>query len=616
MKIKNILLILIDAVLISLAIILAFRVRFPDFMTMPNFIAFKKYFLVFVLIKIFSYYLFGLYGGIWKYAGLSEALSIFYAVTLGSLASTSFVFFTQVPLLTLDIPLLPRSVILIDWFFNLLFIGAIRFIPRVRLDVTSRWPRSVAPSSRLLIVGAGDTGEMVIREIAKHPELDYKPVGFIDDDPDKKGRRIHNLKVLGTREDIPKIVSQKNIDEIIIAIPSAPGRIVREIVNYCQKVKVELKIVPEIPKILKEGVAFTDVRKVKPEDLLGRKTVEINNEDAKNFLQDKIILVTGAGGSIGSEICRQIVKFKPAQLIFYDHNENDVYFLELELKEKHPDIKFSTVIGDIKDISLLKNIFSNYRPHVVFHAAAHKHVPLMEENPVSAVKNNIIGTRNLIYASAHYGVGSFVLISTDKAVNPTSIMGTSKRIAEMFIQAKAKHSRTKFMAVRFGNVIGSSGSVVQLFKKQIEESNSITVTHPEIERYFMTVQEAAQLVIQAGSIGKGGEIFILDMGERIKIVDLAKNLITLSGLEIDKDISIKFVGLRPGEKLYEEILHDKERDQATKHNKIFITQPEVFDTAKLHKDIKELENLANIMDEDKIIKKMKEMVPSYGVRST
>ena len=616
MKIKNILLILIDAVLISLAIILAFRVRFPDFMTMPNFIAFKKYFLVFVLIKIFSYYLFGLYGGIWKYAGLSEALSIFYAVTLGSLASTSFVFFTQVPLLTLDIPLLPRSVILIDWFFNLLFIGAIRFIPRVRLDVTSRWPRSVAPSSRLLIVGAGDTGEMVIREIAKHPELDYKPVGFIDDDPEKKGRRIHNLKVLGTREDIPKIVSQRNIDEIIIAIPSAPGRIVREIVNYCQKVKVELKIVPEIPKILKEGVAFTDVRKVKPEDLLGRKTVEINNEDAKNFLQDKIILVTGAGGSIGSEICRQIVKFKPAQLIFYDHNENDVYFLELELKEKHPDIKFSTVIGDIKDISLLKNIFSNYRPHVVFHAAAHKHVPLMEENPVSAVKNNIIGTRNLIYASAHYGVGSFVLISTDKAVNPTSIMGTSKRIAEMFIQAKAKHSRTKFMAVRFGNVIGSSGSVVQLFKKQIEESNSITVTHPEIERYFMTVQEAAQLVIQAGSIGKGGEIFILDMGERIKIVDLAKNLITLSGLEIDKDISIKFVGLRPGEKLYEEILHDKERDQATKHNKIFITQPEVFDTAKLHKDIKELENLANIMDEDKIIKKMKEMVPSYGVRST
>ena len=616
MKIKNILLILIDAVLISLAIILAFRVRFPDFMTMPNFIAFKKYFLVFVLIKIFSYYLFGLYGGIWKYAGLSEALSIFYAVILGSLASTSFVFFTQVPLLTLDIPLLPRSVILIDWFFNLLFIGAIRFIPRVRLDVTSRWPRSVAPSSRLLIVGAGDTGEMVIREIAKHPELDYKPVGFIDDDPDKKGRRIHNLKVLGTREDIPKIVSQKNIDEIIIAIPSAPGRIVREIVNYCQKVKVELKIVPEIPKILKEGVAFTDVRKVKPEDLLGRKTVEINNEDAKNFLQDKIILVTGAGGSIGSEICRQIVKFKPAQLIFYDHNENDVYFLELELKEKHPDIKFSTVIGDIKDISLLKNIFSNYRPNVVFHAAAHKHVPLMEENPVSAVKNNIIGTRNLIYASAHYGVGSFVLISTDKAVNPTSIMGTSKRIAEMFIQAKAKHSRTKFMAVRFGNVIGSSGSVVQLFKKQIEESNSITVTHPEIERYFMTVQEAAQLVIQAGSIGKGGEIFILDMGERIKIVDLAKNLITLSGLEIDKDISIKFVGLRPGEKLYEEILHDKERDQATKHNKIFITQPEVFDTAKLHKDIKELENLANIMDEDKIIKKMKEMVPSYGVRST
>ena len=609
MKIKNILLIVVDFTLISLAIILAFRIRFPDFMTIPNFITFRRYFIFFVLIKIFSYYLFGLYGGIWKYAGLNEAIYIFYGVTFGSLASISFLFFTQVPFLTPHSPLLPRSVILVDWFFNLLFIGGIRFVPRVRKTLRKRL---IVPSRRLLIVGAGDTGEMVTREIAKHPELAYKPIGFIDDDSEKKGRRIHNLKVLGTREDIPGIVAQENIDEIIIAIPSAPGRVVREIVNYCQKLKVELKIVPEIPKILQGGVAFTDLRKVKPEDLLGRKTVEINNDDAKNFLQDKIILITGAGGSIGSEICRQVARFKPRQLILYDHNENDVYFLVLELKEKYPDIKFNTVIGDVKDISLLKNIFSNYRPHVVFHAAAHKHVPLLEENPVSAIKNNIIGTRNLVYAAVHYGVESFVLISTDKAVNPTSIMGTSKRIAEMLIQAKAKHSRTKFMAVRFGNVIGSSGSVVQLFKKQIEENSSITVTHPEIERYFMTVQEAAQLVIQAGSIGKGGETFILDMGERIKIVDLAKNLITLSGLEIDKDISIKFVGLRPGEKLYEEILHDKERDQSTKHNKIFITQPDVFDPAKLRKDIKELENLANIMDEDKIIKQMKEMVPSYS----
>jgi FlaA1/EpsC-like NDP-sugar epimerase len=319
-------------------------------------------------------------------------------------------------------------------------------------------------------------------------------------------------------------------------------------------------------------------------------------------------LVTGAGGSIGSELCRQIAKFKPQEIILLDHNENDVYFLDVELRTKYPKLQFKTIIGDIKDIGLLKRIFSHYKPQVVFHSAAHKHVPLMEENPIAAVKNNVIGSRNLIYAAEHYKLERFILISTDKAVNPTSIMGMTKRIAEMILQAKAKNSKTKFMAVRFGNVIGSSGSVVPLFKKQIEEGGPVTVTDPEAKRYFMSVTEAVSLVLQAGAIGRGGEIFILDMGEQIKIIDIAKNLVALSGLKLDKDISIEFVGLRPAEKLSEEILLNTERDKVTKHNKIYITAPCDFDPVNLRRQIKELERLANIMDEDKIIPKIKKII--------
>ena len=607
MKLKNIFLVIVDTILISLAILLAFRVRFPDFASVPNFIAFTKYYLVFVIIKVISYYFFGLYGGIWKYAGLNDALRIFYAVTIGSMATASFTFFTQVPLIEHS-PLLPRSVMLIDWFLNLLFVGSLRFFPRISKDFTKK---PLSENKRLLIVGAGDTGEIVLREINKHPEFGYKAIGFIDDNPEKLGKRIHNLKVLGTREDIARMVESYHIDQIIIAISTASGEAVRQIVSYCQKSKVDIKIVPEISKIVSGSMTIADFRNVKAEDLLGRKTIKLNNEDTSAFIKNKRVLVTGAGGSIGSEICRHLVLFQPKQIILFEHNENDVYFLSLDLNKKFPNIEFNTVIGDIKDVGLLKNAFSKFNPQVVFHAAAHKHVPLMEENPASAIKNNIIGTRNLIYAAAHYNAESFVLISTDKAVNPTSIMGASKRIAEMILQTKAKSSKTKFMAVRFGNVIGSNGSVVELFKKQIAEGGPVTVTDPNVIRYFMTVGEAAQLVIQAGSIGKGGEIFILDMGEQMKIADLAKNLITLSGLEIDKDIFIKFTGLRPGEKLYEEILRDKERDRATKNEKIFVAQADTFNPEKLRKDVKDLKRFADLMDHQKVVKKIKEMVPNF-----
>jgi len=435
-------------------------------------------------------------------------------------------------------------------------------------------------------------------------------VGFIDDSIGKRNLQIQGIRVLGGREKISEIINKYEIEEIIIAIPSAEGKNIRDILGHCQIKGVKIKIVPGIYKIL-SGNLEIKLRDVQPEDLLGREMVEINEQEIKNYIEGKIVLITGAGGSIGSELSRQIAHFFPRKLILWDHNENDIYFLERELQANYPNLSLKAVIGDINDVSLLKYTFSKLQPQIVFHAAAFKHVPLMEKNVTAAFTNNVLGSRNLIYAAEHYNVQRFVLISTDKAVNPTSVMGATKRIVEMVMQAKAKISKTKFMAVRFGNVLGSNGSVVPFFKKQIKSGGPVTITHPDAMRYFMSVHEATRLVLQAGAIGKGGEIFILDMGEQIKIIDLAKNLITLSGLSPEKDIVIKFTGLRPGEKLREETLHDAERDKVTKHNKIYITQPNDFDSRKLRSQIKELEEFVKIRDERKIVKKIQEIVPSF-----
>ena len=452
---------------------------------------------------------------------------------------------------------------------------------------------------------------MLLREYRNNPSMNASVIGFIDDDPAKINQQIQGIKVLGNTEAIAWLAGKYGIDEIVIAIPSAKGETIRQILSHCQIPNIKVKIVPSLHKIM-NGDLEVKPRYIRPEDLLGRDIVRIDEKQINLYVKNKRILVTGAGGSIGSELCRQIVRFNPEEIVLYDHNENDVYFLAVEFKMKYPKIRFKTIIGDISDVRLLKHVFSNDRPDVVFHSAAHKHVPLMEENPAAAVKNNIMGTRNLIYASHHYKVERFILISTDKAVKPASIMGATKRIAEMVLQAKAKVSKTKFMAVRFGNVIGSDGSVVPLFKKQIEEGGPITVTHPEATRYFMSVHEAAQLVLQAGAIGKGGEIFVLDMGEPIKIVDLARNLITLSGLEPDKDIPIEFIGLRQGEKLSEETLLEIENEKSTKYDKIFIAQPNDFDIRKIRRQIKELEHLSERMDERQIISKLKDIVTSYS----
>ena len=601
-KFRKPIMVFMDLFLINAALFLAFMIRFNWQLSSLVASGYISLILWATVFRLVLFWFFGLYEWSFRYASIHEAITILKAVTVSTLLLIVIAFFQHY---TAGIG---RSVLLIDYLICLFFISVFRFSPR--LIVNLKQNHYLNPK-RVLIVGAGSAGEMIARELLNRPNRTYQPIGFIDDNPIKKDARIHGIKVLGNRKKITEIIEKYRVEEVIIAIPSAKGEVIRDIISHCEKAGTKFKILPGLHQILTGEVDIKQIRDVKPEDLLGRETVQINDIEVKSLLQDKIVLVTGAGGSIGSELCRQIVKFNPQQLILYEYNENDVYFLELELKSKYPYLRFKTIIGDIKDIGLLKYVFSKYRPQVVFHSAAHKHVPLMEKNPPAAVKNNIIGTRNFIYASEHYGVERFVLISTDKAVNSTSVMGTSKRIAEMLIQAKAKKSKTKFMAVRFGNVIGSSGSVVPLFKKQIEEGGPVTVTHPEIKRYFMSVKEATQLVLQAGALGKGGEIFVLDMGEQIKIADLAKSLITLSGFEIDRDISIKFIGLRPGEKLYEETLLNIERDKATKYDKIYITQPNDFDPAKLRRDIKELEALANIMAGDKIIRKMKEMVPSY-----
>lgn len=601
-KLRKPIMLSIDIALVNVSMFLAFAIRFDWIFAGPVVLTCLYFMMWTSLLRIVLFAIFGLYQWSFRYASISEAINVLKSVTIGSLSLVAVAFFARRTEMG-------RSVLLIDYLVCLFFMGISRFAPRALIKIGRLKPSNL---KRVLIVGAGATGEMVAREMINAKKRVYQPVGFVDDNPNKLNSQIHGVRVLGKIDDIKDVINYYNAEEIVIAVPSASGKTIRDIISKCEKAEVKIKTVPALHKILTGEVTIKQIRDVKPEDLLGRETVDIDMEDISLLLRDRVVLITGAAGTIGSELARQISQFDPKQLILYDMNENDIYFLEMELKSNYPYLNFKTIIGDIKDVGLLKNTFSRYRPQIVFHSAAHKHVPLMEENPVAAIKNNIIGTRNLIYASEHYRVERFVMISTDKAVNPTSTMGASKRIAEMMIQSKAKTARTKFMAVRFGNVIGSSGSVVPIFKQQIEKGKPVTVTHPAVKRFFMTAKEAAQLVMQAGAIGKSGEILILDMGEQIKILDLAKNLITLSGLEPDRDVEIKFTGLRPGEKMYEETLLDAEHDRATKHDKIYIAQPNNFDPVQLQKDIKTLEHLANLMAIDKSIEKIKEMVPSYG----
>lgn len=466
--------------------------------------------------------------------------------------------------------------------------------------------------SRVLIIGAGCAGEMVVKELEKNPQLNKKAVAIIDDDITRIGDQVSGVDIVGTRNSILKIVKLYKIDEIIFSIANISKKGKKEIIDICKNTNCKIKTIPGIYEIIDGKVDIKQVRDVDIEDLLGREPIEVDFNLMGSYIQDSTILVTGAGGSIGSELCRQIANIRPKKLIMLDNYENNLYSIQQELIRKYGDsIKMIAVVASIREQKRMEKIFDKYRPEVVFHAAAHKHVPLMENSPGEAIKNNIFGTLNVAMLSSKYNVKRFLLISTDKAVNPTNVMGATKRAAEMIIQSLNEESKTEFVAVRFGNVLGSNGSVIPLFKKQIEEGGPVTVTHPKIIRYFMTIEEAVGLVIQAGGMAKGGEIFVLDMGEPVKILDLAKNLIRLSGFEPDVDIKIVFTGLRPGEKLYEELLMSEEGLLDTKHKKIFIGRPIDFDKNDLQKYLIELRDIVLEEDDELMEQAMKNLVPTF-----
>ena len=468
-----------------------------------------------------------------------------------------------------------------------------------------------ADQRRVMIVGAGSAGTMIINEMFSKRELKYNPVVLIDDDRYKRGKRISGVKIEGNRYDIPHIAKEKEIDLIVIAIPTLDTKNKNEIIEICTKARCKIQIIPGIYEILTGEASVSRIKDVELEDLLGREQVSLDGECIKNYINNNNIIVTGGGGSIGSELCRQIAIYNPKSLIIFDIYENNAYDIQNELKYKYPKLHIETLIGSIRDEKRLEEVFSKYDIDVVFHAAAHKHVPLMEDSPKEAIKNNVFGTYKLSKVADKYNVKKFVLISTDKAVNPTNIMGATKRLCEMIIQAMNNESETDFVAVRFGNVLGSNGSVIPLFKKQIANGGPVTVTHKNITRFFMLIPEAAQLVLQAGALAKGGEVFVLDMGKPVKIYDLACDLIRLSGLEPNKDIKIEVTGLRPGEKLYEELLMSEEGLTDTTHNKIYIGKPTFTSYNKLKDKLEQLESLLEENDNDVIKNKMAEIVPTY-----
>ncbi|WP_338449848.1 nucleoside-diphosphate sugar epimerase/dehydratase [Niallia oryzisoli] len=501
-----------------------------------------------------------LYNKAWEYASIGELVIIFKVVTLSILAAAIVqqliageVFF---------------RLLAVTWSLHMLLIGGSRFCWRVTRDTFISKSEN---KKRTLIIGAGAAGTMIARQLLQNKEVDIIPVGFIDDDSRKQNLDILGIPVVGQVPSIKEKVEELNIENIIIAIPSLKKKELNQIFQECAKTTAKTQILPMLEDIVTGKISVSQFRDVQVEDLLGREQVKLDSEGISDYVTDKVVLVTGAGGSIGSEICRQITQFHPSKLILLGHGENSIYTIEMELKEKYRDtnIEFITEIADLQDYDKMTLVMDTYHPDVVYHAAAHKHVPLMERSPEEAVKNNIIGTMNVARSASWSGVGTFVMISTDKAVNPTSVMGATKRLAEMIIQHMDRTSSTKFVAVRFGNVLGSRGSVIPLFKKQIQNGGPVTVTHPDMVRYFMTIPEASRLVIQAGALARGGEIFVLDMGEPVKIVDLAKNLIKLSGNSIE-EIGIEFSGIRPGEKLFEELLNKDEVNDKQVFPKIYI----------------------------------------------
>jgi FlaA1/EpsC-like NDP-sugar epimerase len=561
--IRIIALMCIDAIFIALALFLALVLRFEGDLSgqYVQYLNNASYLLPYYIILTIAFmHIFRLYHRMWQYASIGELYGILKATTTSSVLIVLCIY-------TIDLPHLPRSVYILTWLLISGFIGGSRLGWRILRDYLVSQKNSQGKNT--LIIGAGDGGAMVARELLNNSSLNLNPVGFIDDNRYKQKMAVYDVPVLGRRQDIPNIAKEYQVEEIIIAIPSASGRTIREIMDICRQTQARVRIFQGTNELLADKYDF---REIQMEDLLRREPVQLNLNKISGYIQNKTVLVSGAGGSIGSELCRQISRFSPQALVLVEYSENNLFQIELELKEVFPDLTIYSQLVDIKDRERLQKVFKEYQPQVVFHAAAYKHVPMMEKHPQSALRNNVIGTKNLAELADQYEVETFIFISTDKAVQPTSIMGATKRIGEMIIQEMNGKSYTNFAAVRFGNVLGSSGSVIPIFEKQIQKGGPVTVTDAQMTRYFMTIPEAVQLVIQAGAMAQGGEIFVLDMGEPVKILDLAADLIRLHGLEPDKDIKIEITGIRPGEKLYEELFTANEKMTTTYHDRIFISE--------------------------------------------
>lgn len=600
---KSLALMLIDSMLVNLAAFGGFYLRFEGNIPQEYFLTYYHTAWAGTLIYLFVFAVFGLYNRLWQYASINELISIFFAVTVGT-GSVVLVIYFLAPMRY------PNTVAVLLWLITTFLIGGSRFIGRILQDSVFSIQLPGIPK-RVLILGAGDAGALAIRELKNTNYKEGCPIGIIDDAPQKQKLKLMGIPVLGTRKDITRIVKSHNVEEVIIAMPSAPGDVIRDMTEICKQSGVVIKIIPGIYNFFSGQVDTLKIRPVEIEDLLGRDQLNLDIVEVAGYLTGETVLVTGAGGSIGSELCRQICRFNPEKLILVGRGENSIFEIEQELRADCPSINVVTEILDVKDRQKVELVFRRLKPGVVFHAAAHKHVPLMERNPEEALKNNVLGTYNVAEISDLVRVKTFVLISTDKAINPTSIMGATKRVAEMIIQSLDRRSQTRFVAVRFGNVLGSRGSVIPTFKKQIAKGGPVTVTHPEMVRYFMTIPEAAQLVIQAGAMAGGGEVFILDMGKPVKIVDLARDLIRLSGFEADVDIKIEYTGIRPGEKLYEELLTEEEGTTSTKHQRIFVAKPNAIDEAGIEGLVQMVRERGSYLAREEIVEGLGQVVMGF-----
>lgn len=619
---KFYLIVSLDLVLFALALLSAYLVRFDFYIPEKHWLDFLTVLPIALIVKTFLFTCFGLYKGMWRYTDLRDSWRLAQASVLAEIiiiALLAWLFRFQG---------FSRGVFVIDTALTFLLTGGVRavirtyFLKKGQFNIRSIWPKDIRHKSksprRCLIVGAGSTGEKILRETIENPDLLYEVVGFLDDDKTKVGRTLHGIPVLGTIDSLVRLVNREQIREVLIAMPTASGDQMRRVVELCEQAKVLFKTMPSIGELIDGRVSVSLFREVNLQDLLGRKQVQLDFSSIKSYLTDKIVLVTGVG-SIGSELVRQIVTFQPKKLVLIEHNESALYDMEMELRHEIGYQNSVAILGRVQDQRLMNQVFGQYEPEVIFHAAAYKQVPMLECNPWDAVFNNILGSKVVMEAAYKYKADRFVLVSTDKAVRPTNVMGASKRVTELIMQTMPQ-KRTKFMAVRFGNVLGSAGSVIPLFQRQIKRGGPLTVTHPEMIRYFMTISEACQLIVQAGGMGQYGEIFVLKMGQPVRIVDMARDLIRLSGLEPDVDINIQFTGLRTGEKLYEELITQDEGVIETEHKDILVLRPELDPHAprenvqpRLQDLLDDLCKAALILDGEGIKKRLQNIVPEYSV---